>query len=42
MLVSLKSFRVGKILLVCLENGRSVDNWIKRSPFLEEDVDKLI
>lgn len=38
----LQRFHAIQILFVGFENGRTMDNWIKRSPFLEENVDELI
>ena len=38
----LHRFGVCEVLLVSLEDGRTVDHRVKRGPFLEIDVDELI
>lgn len=38
----LHRFGVREVLFVSLEDGRTVDHRVKRGPFLEVDVDKLI
>lgn len=42
MLIALQNFRIRQVLLVSLEDGGSVHNWVERGPFLEEDVDELV
>lgn len=42
MRTALQRLSVGKVLFVGLENGRAMDHWVERGPFLEVDVDELI